>query len=462
MKNIVFLTFIMLLATNSGMNCYSSPDRENVKSKIKRVQFHETDSIFSNPGQGMMSSRFPHSIRYIRMDWVDLEPERGKYNWSRIDSTIAAEKLKGAKVAIRIMTCNKHSRGYYSSPKWLFDEGCRSYEYMITPSVPRIPGVKVNDHSGGALIMRIQPEYSDPIYLKRHSEFLMAMARKYNDSNDIEFMDIGSYGYWGEWHTDHPAPVEVRKQIVNMYVNAFTKIPLVFMTDDAEVLPYALEKGSGMRRDGVGSASHEKNWIGTGKYAGIKEMGEVWLHEPIVFEGYGGGYEYHQQKGWSFESAINFMLKNHITINNDNMPGVPAEKMYLIEKIARLAGARFVLKEITHEASIKKGSAFNIDMTWANTGAGKVYKPYVLRLFLLDTNGRVVLTSDAGADPCSWLPGDPFHVRESIQIPRSLKKGTYKLALAIENKDKGERSFRLAIDLPETNGRYVVSEVMIK
>lgn len=465
MKHIVILSFVMLITLSAGLysitNRNLDPIPQSQRGKLVRVQFHETDSIFSNPGQGMMSSRFPYSIRYLRLDWADLEPERGKYDWSRIDNTIATEKLKGAKISLRIMTCNKHSKGYYSSPKWLFEEGCRSYEYLIVPSVKRVEGEKINDHAGGAVIPRIEPDYSDPLYLLRHGEFIKALGQRYNESTDVEFLDIGSYGYWGEWHTDHPAPIEVRKKIVDMYTQAFTKIPLVFMTDDAEVLGYALEKGTGMRRDGVGSRSHEKNWIGTGKYVGVKGMADAWKHEPIVFEWYGGGYDYHQQQGWSFESAIDFMLRNHVTINNDNMPNVPADKMPLIEKLAKLAGARFVLKEMTHEESAKRSSGFNINMIWTNTGVGKVYKPYILRFFLLNPESKVVFTSDAETDPRLWLPSEQLNINESILIPGSLKKGSYKLALAIVNKNKDEPSFRLAIDVPETNGMYIISKLII-
>ena len=60
---------------------------------------------------------------------------------------------------------------------------------------------------------------------------------------------------WGEWHSTHPAPVAVRKQIVDMYLQAFPKTPLVFMSDDVEVMSYALAHGAAIcvslvRRDG--------------------------------------------------------------------------------------------------------------------------------------------------------------------------------------------------------------------
>jgi hypothetical protein len=418
--------------------------------KMVSFYFHEADSVFANPGQGWMSSRFPSTIKYVRLGWAEFEPVRGKYDWSKIDDAIASARKKGGKIAIRIMTCSPHSSGYYTSPKWLFDEGCKSFEYLVGGDDPT---------SGGARIPRIEPDYSDPIYLLRHGEFIKAFGEKYDESSDIEFLDIGSYGYWGEWHTPNPAPVSVRKKIVDMYLMAFIKTPLVFMSDDAEVLGYAIEKGTGIRRDGVGSRWHEQNWIGSAKYTGVKGMDDVWKHAPIVFEWF-GNYEYLLQRGWSFDSAIIFMLRNHVTVINDNVGSVPPEKMPQIERLARMAGARLVLNEITHNESVKAGSLLSIDMKWNNTGAGKIYKPYILRFFFLDSKNRVVFMLDSGAEPSSWLPGD-FTVKESFQIPQSVAKGKYKFAIALVNKKSDQPSFHIANDVPETNGLYIISNVSI-
>ena len=444
--SIAFLTFTISFC-QKGIN---SEVTRSVSSNIVTAYFRETDSIFPNPGQGWMSSRFPSTIKYLRLGWADFEPEHAKYDWSKIDNAIAAARQKGGKIAIRIMTCNPHSTGYYTSPKWLFDEGCKSFEYLVGGDDPT---------SGGARIPRIEPDYSDPLYLERHDEFIRALGEKYDESSDIEFLDIGSYGYWGEWHTPDPAPVSVRKKIVDMYIRAFKKTPLVFMSDDAEVLGYAIDKGTGMRRDGVGSRWHEENWIGSAKYSAVPGMENVWKHVPVVFEWY-GNYDYLLQRGWSFDSAINFMLRNHVTVINDNIGRVPLDKMPQIEKLARLAGARFVINEISHNESVRAGSALEINMKWMNTGAGKVYKQYILRFFFLDTENKVVFTADAKAEPVSWLPGE-FKIKEFIQIPASVRKGLYKLAVALVNKDSNQPSFRLAIEVPEINGMHILSALKV-
>jgi hypothetical protein len=164
--------------------------------------------------------RFPCSVVYIRFNWADAEPEQGRYNWKLIDDVIAAWKPRGATVAMRVMTCSAHSAGYYTSPKWLFDAGCKSFDYVRGGDDPT---------SGGKRIPRIEPDYSDPLYLKHHGAFLSELGKRYDGSPAVEFLDIGSYGIWGEWHTSNAAPVEVRKQIVDLYLAAFKKTPLVFI-----------------------------------------------------------------------------------------------------------------------------------------------------------------------------------------------------------------------------------------
>ncbi|HOW66505.1 MAG TPA: DUF4832 domain-containing protein [Candidatus Paceibacterota bacterium] len=429
------------------------------ETAIVQRQFREVDTLLANPGQGWMSQqrrpqgepRLPYAVVYIRFNWAEAEPQEGHYNWRLIDDVIDAWKPRGASVAMRVMTCNAHSGGYYTSPQWLFDAGCKGHEYLRGGEDPT---------SGGQRIPRIEPDYADPIYLEKHGAFLQALGARYDGHPQVEFLDIGSYGIWGEWHTERPAPVAVRQQIVDLYLRAFRKTPLVFMSDDAEVLKYALAHGTGFRRDGVGSPWHEQNWIGSKKYAGVEGMADTWKHAPIVFEWF-GDYAYLQSRQWSFDAAVDFMLSNHVTLINDNVGRVPAEAMPQLEKLARLAGARFVLRTLQHPPAVRRGGLLQLEMTWANTGVGKLHRPYALEYSLLDTEGRPVFNVRAKTDPRNWLPGQ-YQLTESWPIPSSLKAGDYTLAIALVSSSGQDRPFRLAIEAPEKEGRYAVSKVTVE
>ncbi len=426
---------------------------------IQRVTFREVDTLFANPGAGWMSQqrtpksdpRFPCSVAYIRFHWADVEPSEGQYDWKIIDDAIAAWKPRGATVSMRVMTCSAHSAGYYSSPKWLFDAGCKGFEYEVGGGDPT---------SGGKRIPRIEPDYADPLYLAKHAAFIKALGQRYDGQPGVEFLDIGSYGNWGEWHTKHPVPVAVRKSIVDMYLSAFKKTPLVFMSDDAEVLAYALEHGTGFRRDGVGSPWHEQNWIGSKKYAAVQGMADTWKAAPVVFEWF-GDFDYLKSRGWSFDSAVNFMLTNHVTLINDNIGRFPPEALPQLERLARLAGYRFLLRELSHPAAVKCGSSLSVNMKWANVGVGKLYRPFKLRLSLLDAAGLPVATSESAADPRDWLPGER-DLAETLRIPAALKAGDYTLAAAMVDPSGRLPPLRLAMDAPERAGRYTVSRVQVQ
>lgn len=451
MNHTLSALLVLLLAPLAGLT--------GAGGDIQRVTFREVDTLFANPGAGWMSQnrspkgepRFPCSVAYIRFHWADVEPVEGQYNWKLIDDVIAAWKPRGATVSMRVMTCSAHSAGYYSSPKWLFDAGCKGFEYEVGGGDPT---------SGGTRIKRIEPDYADPLYLSRHAAFIKALGQRYDGHPGVEFLDIGSYGNWGEWHTKHPVPVAVRKSIVDMYLGAFKKTPLVFMSDDAEVLAYALPLGVGLRRDGVGSPWHEQNWIGSKKYAACQGMADTWKHAPVVFEWF-GDFDYLKSRGWSFDNAVNFMLANHVTLINDNFGRFPPEAQPQLNKLARLAGYRFVLRDLSHPTSVKRGANLDVTMKWANVGVGKLYRPFKLHLSLFDAAGQQAFDAEAKADPRDWLPGER-DLAVTLQLPATLKPGEYSLAVALMDPSGQRPPLRLAMDAPEQAGRYTVSTVKVE
>ena len=426
------------------------------EDNLQHAHFQEVDTLFANPGQGWMSHqrdslRLPVSVNYLRFDWARAEPEAGRFDWQFIDDALAAGKSNDVAIAMRVITANAHSENYYSSPKWLFDLGCKGFEYTVGGDDPT---------SGGKRITRIEPDYADPIYLAEQEKFIAALGRRYDGNPHVEFLDIGSYGIWGEWHTQHPASAAVRRQIVDIYLQAFPKTPLVFMSDDAEVMGYALAHGTGFRRDGVGSPWHEQNWIGSKRYAGVSGMAETWKHAPVVFEWF-GSYSYLKSKNWSFDAAVNFMLSNHVTLINDTLGEYPPAARPQVEKLARLAGYRFVLREVTHEKTAVRGATLPVTMTWANVGVGKLYRAYQLQLALEDSSGHFSCFFPSDADPRDWLPGERI-VAAALPIPATVPPGEYTLMLALTVPTGSRRPLQLAMDAPAQQGWYQVSRLKVK
>jgi len=445
----LFFIPILVMCTNGGT---TDPV---LSEKIVKKTFTEADGIVPNPGQGFLSStRFSSTITYLRLQWEQLEPQPGVYDWTVIDNAIKNLDVKsGGSIGLRIMCCSAHSPGYYCSPKWLFDEGCKGTEYTIKVA---------NSSEGGAKIPRIDPIYDDPIFLQRHAEFLKALGEKYRDVPQINIVDIGSYGNWGEWHADYSpsVSVDIKKKFVDMYVAAFPNKKMVFMTDDDKTLPYALTFGIGLRRDGVGSPTLEQQWAGSARYQAAIGMADQWKKAPVVFEWW-TNYNDMLTKGWSFESSVNFMINNHVSIINDNIGTVPDDKLPLLVNLAKIAGARIVLNSVSNTNLVRKDSTFSIDLDITNKGVAKIYDKYVLRFFLYDSTGKIQFTTDGLSSPNNWFPGN-FKLTESFKIPSTLAAGTYKIGIGITDPTGLLPMFKLAITLIPRDLSYLVSEVKIQ
>ncbi len=112
------------------------------------------------------------------------------------------------------------------------------------------------------------------------------------------------------------------------------------------------------------------------------------------------------------------MLSNHVTLINDNIGRVPPEAMPQLEKLARLAGARFVLRELAHEKTVKRGAPLHLQMKWANVGVGKLYRPFVLRFILADGADKAVFCADLKATRASGCQGSATWLRRYSFRPR--------------------------------------------
>jgi hypothetical protein len=428
------------------------------KDNLTTRYYHEIDTLLSNPGKGWMSSqilprsvpRFPASVAYWRFEWNDLQPGATSYNWKIVDSSIDAWKTKGTKFSFRVMTTNPHSNGYYSSPKWLFDAGCRSFEYVGSGDAVQ----------GGEKLTRIEPDYSDANFLSAHGKFIAELGRRYDGNPDIEFVDIGSYGLWGEWHTTHAVDLAARKKIVDMYVNAFTKTPLVMMTADSAALLYAVSRGAGIRRDGVGSVWDGQSWSHSVTFPG-SPVNEVWRKAPVVFEWY-ANYDYLRKcDHCSFDAGFQFMLENHVTYINDNVGRVPDSVFSRLRMLGERSGYGFVLKEISHSSAVGQGGTLDVHMIWENTGVAPIYENYPMELYLIDSLQNVIVRRRLDLDLRTWLAG--AHVIDvTIEAPKSLKVGKYSIGVAMVDSITRKPAIRFPINAPETNGIYYVSELIVQ
>ncbi len=433
--------------------------------------FTEDPGIFRNPGQGWSAVTKWQLMKkdqevnlgqiYLRTTWASLEPEEGKYDWHEFDDLLKTAGEYGVPFSFRIMCAWMMSKTL-PTPQWVFDKGAKG-DKVVVPFVEK--GVT-------NLITQISPRFDDPIFMKEHQRFIAALAERYDGNPLIAGLDIGSYGHWGEWHCHGlppdtnrymiavpPAqrpqtrpvkyPYEIRRQIAQWYLDSFKKSPLVFMTDDDEMLKYAIgEEGPsrvGLRRDGVGSPWHFTRWIGTRPYDAIPRMADVWKDRPIWFEFYGHAPDM-AKKGWDIPFSVDWMLTNHVSVVN-TIPFSPWElKTYdpelfkQLRKIDLYAGARLVPRQ---GAVQRKGQTVAVGLVGTNRGATRIHLPYILQSVVTGPDGKELFVHDCPTDPGSILPG-PFKIVDRFDLPAEADVEGAKVSLRLRHRYGALMDFRFA------------------
>ena len=94
------------------------------------------------------------------------------------------------------------------------------------------------------------PVLDNPEVLDAHLDFIKRLGARYDGHPDIDHIDPGSVGWWGEWHmsrsSNAPMPKpETQKKIVDAYLAAFKETPLVMLIGGGNMLQHATQHGTG-------------------------------------------------------------------------------------------------------------------------------------------------------------------------------------------------------------------------
>ena len=135
---------------------------------------------------------WPIRDSYRRVTWRELEPTQGNYDFSRIDEGIATARANGGVFGFRVQAaCTGCAAGGLAVPDYLKD------------LMPKGFWFRLNNTSNYA------PDWNDPDYLSRLDALLHALGQRYGNDPRVGFVDISSYGDYGEWHRP-PMALSVR------------------------------------------------------------------------------------------------------------------------------------------------------------------------------------------------------------------------------------------------------------
>lgn len=180
--------------------------------------------------------------------WNKLNPAKGVYDWTELEKLLNGLAEHNMGYALRVLPY---------SPSFVKGDDTPEEEYDWTPSFVYESGAKkvtatVQWNGFHATV----PVWDDSVYLYYAKEFAKALAEKYDGDPRIEYIDIRTFGEWGEWHASHLDGSEMPSDSIEMdlldyYASVFKKTQLVLPSSGVgDVYTHALKLGITKRDDG--------------------------------------------------------------------------------------------------------------------------------------------------------------------------------------------------------------------
>lgn len=500
MKQILLIIALLQFVFVSGHN-----DKEKL-SKCKIIPFTEdTTSLIRNPMMGWtlyddantevqnareywtaldtIANKYA-SIFYWRSRWSELEPEEGKYAWEcneNFKAIIKGATDRGLKLAFRFYIDGQDNI-VNSTPGFVKKAGARGY------------------YGEGSSKERWSPYPDDPIFQEKYTNFVKAFAKRFDNPDEVDFVDAFGFGWWGENHhlkfVDPTKQTSVYQWNADLFANAFHRILLVASLNSNfgwnVERKYAIRQNDFIvRRDGLGSewVSDKEEFamldsifpqtafIGESCYwCGSSENCKPWKNDDFDFWKSDRKYK-DSFKTWVdvFQKAYDDAIKGRSnTLDLREVPEARAwveRANWLVEDFKIKGGYRIYPTEIKVPSSLPRGEKIEIEHSWRNTGVGicpnnnkRWSFKYKVAFAIIDSKSNKIkqIIVDDKAEPSQWIKvsDKKYKLETTLNVP----EGKYTLAVAVVDVTKQNTpGINLAVTIkPLSNGWIPISTIKIK
>lgn len=344
--------------------------------------------------------------------WNKLNPAKGVYDWTELEKLLNALAEHNMTYALRVLPY---------TPSFIKSDFPPQEDYDWTPPfVYEMGAKKIQIDLRGTEYHAYAPVWDDSIYIWAAKEFAKALAEKYDGDPRIEYIDVRTFGEWGEWHTSHmlgsvmPAD-PVLKDMLDYYASVFKKTQLVLPSNGfSDVYTHALDLGITKRDDGFIGIPGRPDTLLRAYNANLPTIAEniagyrtMLTYDDLIPGG--------SQK-WTAERWVNAITTAHLTyyvLDQDNDCGYYFYKdnKALADSMSKVIGYNFTvtraeLLTVTAADTAAGNVATNtLSITVKNTGVAPCFFDVYLVAEFVDSTGKALA-----------------QIGETVRIP----KGTFK------------------------------------
>lgn len=391
------------------------------------------------PWATIKESNQPHTLVYADLTWRDFEPQEGHFDFDSFEKKqqLTRWRKEGKRVVFRFVADVPGKEPHMDIPGWLFDKINGNGSYYD------------NEYGKG-----FSPDYSNRLLIEYHKKAIQALGTKYGKDDFFIFIELGSLGHWGEWHTHAEIQSlpseEIRNIYVSHYVNAFPKTHLLMRR------PFGIAQklSLGLYNDMTAASQATTTWLDWiehgGEYlpqepTGLVPMPTGWQKAPI------GGEQApelsdEQVYDINLKQTLQLLKQSHTTFIGPNGPYQVKNRTSLqtgIDQVLATIGYRISVDQVQMPRQILYGRTIKIRFTFLNYGIAPMYYNWPSRAYIWDDDGTIVETHPLQIDFRNILPEKSYNVNCVLPI-FDLENGTYSLGIAIVDPITGEPGVQFA------------------
>ncbi len=400
---------------------------------------------FRPPRKILQNNRYPPTrISYCRWLWNVLEPQKGVFRWDILDGALQAAAERNQHLQIRTQPFIGNA-----IPEWYWATGARADKHSLNSESPT-------------------PDHNDPRYLKHWGAHIRALGARYDGHPALESFDVAYGGPCGE--TGGNATRATARKLTDVYLRSFLKTPLIGMlgTFGNAYLATIKNRNFGWRADCYGDCKTEgKGYVPDGLNwnhmrdaypAEVQADGvqDAWKKAPVTLETC-STVPLWAKKKYDIDWIIDQGYKYHVSVFMPKSVYIPDKWMSRIMDFNKRMGYRFFIHNMTLPLEAKPSQKISIETIIDNKGVAPIYRKYFFAFrFSQGKRNKVVRFKQ---DIRRWLP-DFTCFKESIAVPKDLKKGETKLSCAIVD-DNDLPVVRLALKQINKDGWHPLTSMDI-
>ncbi|MBS5431544.1 MAG: DUF4832 domain-containing protein [Lachnospiraceae bacterium] len=440
-SKIPYIAMLILAAAIAGMLLYIIPYRYRLN---QTTTYQESDRELYNPLTGYApQAEIPEECEdsrlvYIGLTWEMWEPSPGEYDIEALEDYfhISRWKRQGKHAVLRFLCDVPGDEEHMDIPEWLYEQTGDGTFYDT-------------EYGKG-----YSPNYENEYLLERHQMAMEALAEYCNKDDFVAYVELGSLGHWGEWHTNTeegvpPLPdAEICWDYVLDYSDNFHNARMLMRRN----FIMAAEGGMGLYNDMTGHESDTEEWLGWIENGGSFEtsgtpleyqtMGSFWQNAPCGGE-FTSRYPMEELLEERLDATMDMVRKTHMTFIGPKCPEGSLKDSEAAQALEQELGYRYYISELSTRYSFGQGQ-LEVEMTWQNGGLAPLYWDWPVTMYVYDKSGELKYWETVELELSKLYPGREIETVTHIPFTEEFRDG-FQIGIGITDPDE-EEHLELAMD----------------